>query len=563
MGLLDTYQEGTDTSLQFMQDRPLEQPKPKPKHSGWTTLPRAVAAGVAEVGANVSDVIGASAQAYADFGLTQNPLQPMTEEQRQARNQAIVDFSPNLRPEQSKPLYEFSDSLRVDPNTATMAESLFFNLGKGLTKAIGGAVVGGPIGGAAVLGVSEGMTQAEELAKQGVDLATRTQVGAVTGAITGASAFIPVAGQTLAQTAGLALVGGPGAYMAQQKITSDILSRANYIDIAQQYDPLDPVGLTVSALVPFGLGLHSMKSVSRATARQNVKPDTSAPDVTEVQPAAQDAQPAPIKTQNFEPQENVDVAMVQNLTIQRDIADFVPSKIQEDISLSANKLSAQESRALKQEATQLEHSIQFEQARYDETFKQLAKDSQATGLSRKQAEASARQILADKATEMQSRFALVTDRLNTHLLAVQADERLNRLNNGTSPFDVYGVGRQPQAIETPVNEFLSAEYNPEQFGISEQITNEVRQGIATSNQAPKSSPLKPADSEPTVVRQTIDRFIADKPDMEVSVREDGTRVKLSDEVQAVRREIENGTDDELGLNDKSLVEAAIQCFLGE
>lgn len=563
MGLLDTYQEGTETSLQFMQDRPLEQPKPKPKWSGWSTLPRAVAAGVSEVGANVSDVLGASAQAYADFGLTQNPLQPMTEEQRQARNQSIIDFSPNFRPEQSKPLYQFSDSLRVDPDTATMAESLFFSLGKGLTKAIGGAVVAGPIGGAAVLGVSEGMTTAEDLANQGVDLATRTQVGAVTGVITGATAALPVAGQTLAQTAGLALVGGPGAYMAQQKITSDILSRANYIDIAQQYDPLDPVGLTVSALVPFGLGLHSMKSVSRATARQNVKPDTNAPDVAEVQPAAQDAQPAPIKTQNFELQENVDVAMVQNLTIQRDVSDLIPSKIQEDISLSANKLTAQESRALKQEASQLEYSIQFEQARYDETFKQLAKDSQATGLSRKQAEASARKTLADQATQMQSRFALVTDRLNSHLLAIQADERLNRLNNGTSPFDVYGVGRPQATTEAPTNLFDPVEYNPEQFGISEQISNEVRQGIALSNTEPKLNPLKPANTEPTVVRQTIDRFVADKPDMVVSVKEDGTQVKLSDEVQAVRREIENGTDDELGMNDKSLVEAAIECFLGE
>lgn len=563
MSLLDAYQEGTETVGQFMQDRPLEPPKPKPKRSGWTTLPRAVAAGVAEVGANVSDVLGASAQAYADFGMTQNPLQPMTEQQRAERNQAIEKFSPNFRPEQSKPLYEFSNNLRVDPDTATFAENLFFTLGKGLTKAIGGAVAGGPIGGAATLGLSEGMTTAEDLAAQGVDLQTRTGVGATVGVISGASALLPVAGQTLKQTAALAFVGGPGAFVAQQKISSEILKNANYVDIAKQYDPLDPVGLAVSALLPFGLGIHSMKSVSRATARQNAKADTSTPNAAEVQPAAQDAQPAPIKTHNFETQENVDVAMVQNLTIQRDVSDLIPSKIQEDISLSANKLTAQESRALKQEASQLEYSMQFEQARYDETFKQLAKDSQATGLSRKQAEASARKTLADQATQMQSRFALVTDRLNSHLLAIQADERLNRLNNGTSPFDVYGVGRPQATTEAPTNLFDPVEYNPEQFGISEQISNEVRQGIALSNAQPKLNPLKPANTEPTVVRQTIDRFVADKPDMVVSVKEDGTQVKLSDEVQAVRREIENGTDDELGLNDKSLVEAAIQCFLGE
>lgn len=563
MSLLDTYQEGTDLVTQFQIDRPLEPPKPKPKRSGWTTLPRAVAAGVAEVGANVSDIIGASAQAYADYGLTQNPLQPMTDQQRAERDQAIKDFSPNFRPEQSKPLYEFSENLRVDPQLATTAESIFFGITKGLTKAIPAAIVGGPLVGASVLGVSEGMTQAEELAQQGVDVSTRTKVGAVTGAVTGLSALVPVAGNTIAQTAGLALASGPAAYMAQQKLTSEILSRANYPEIAQQYDPLDPVGLTVAALLPFGLGVHSMKAASRATARQTAKGDTSAAPTAEVQPGVQDAQPAPVKTQNFETQENVDVAMVQNLTVQRDIADYIVNKQQEDISVAANKLTAQESRSLKQESTQLAHSIEFEQARYQETFKQLAKDQQAAGLSRKQAEAAARTTLADIELTAKSRLDLINAQLNQHAMALQAEERLNRMNNGASPVDVYGLRES-----MPETSFVTQpiKVNETQIGnaqLQDEIIRTTEQARASQTRTAESNPLKPADNQPTVIAQQIERMVTENPNMHVSVREDGTRVRLADEVEAVRREIMNGTDDELGTNDAKLVEAAINCFLGD
>lgn len=582
MSLLDAYQEGTETVGQFMQDRPLEPPKPKPKRSGWTTLPRAVAAGLAEVGANVSDVLGASAQAYADFGMTQNPLQPMTDQQRAERDQAIKDFSPNFRPEQSKPLYEFSNNLRVDPDTATFAENLFFSIGKGLTKAIGGAVAGGPIGGAATLGLSEGMTTAEDLAAQGVDLQTRTGVGATVGVISGASALLPVAGQTLKQTAALALIGGPGAFVAQQKISSEILKNANYVDIAQQYDPLDPVGLTVAALLPFGLGVHSMKAASRATARQTAKGDTSAAPTAEVQPGVQDAQPAPVKTQNFETQENVDVAMVQNLTVQRDIADSTP------VAKYAAELSKQEvtdnpnfknwfgeSKVIDQEGKPLivYHGTKAEFDSFDPATVKNGRGFWFAGGD----DVASRFAAAHRAGDPEAGQNIIPVYLrmnNPYIhnpdLKMTMDNIFNAAREGGHDGIIFtGKAGSKGAFVVFDNKQIksaignSGLFDPNSSSLTDQIIRTTEQARASQTRTAESNPLKPADNQPTVIAQQIERMVTENPNMHVSVREDGTRVRLADEVEAVRREIMNGTDDELGTNDAKLVEAAINCFLGD
>ena len=57
MGILDAYQDSTDRSLDVLSASPLDPIKPEPKHSGWTTIPRAVAAGAVEIGGNIIDVV--------------------------------------------------------------------------------------------------------------------------------------------------------------------------------------------------------------------------------------------------------------------------------------------------------------------------------------------------------------------------------------------------------------------------------------------------------------------------------------------------------------------------
>ena len=251
MSLLDAYEEGTLQTAKAMDAAPLPEPVPEPKHSAWTVVPRFLAGAALEVAGNLVDVgsmIGQVAEGETrDYG----------------------DFEPlNTRPEASRPHYEMAREMRPDPLTAGLAENVIFGVGKGLTKAGAAVAAGGPILGAAAFGLSEGMTTSEDLAEQGVDAETRQKVGAVTGVVSGASVMLPVAGTSLLKTAGLVAAGGPAAYIAQETIIKDILEEADYQKIADQHDPLDPVGLAVSTLLPAAFGAMAMRGAFKGKATQ-------------------------------------------------------------------------------------------------------------------------------------------------------------------------------------------------------------------------------------------------------------------------------------------------------
>lgn len=297
MGLLDAYKDSTETALRVMASRPLEPDPPSPKRSAWSAPFRAVAAGAAEVAGNVIDTAAAAGQVAASVGGITPGFDPDQAKNRQQSVDAMDTLKRdgiNWRTDEAQQAYKFGADLRPDPLTAGTAENIVFSLTKGLTKAIGAAATLGPVGGAAAFGVSEGMTTADDLATQGVDQTTRTQVGAVTGVMSAAGVALPVAGKTLAQTAGLVAVGGPLSFMAQQQATRSILENADYGKIAKQYDPLDPVGLIISTLLPAGFAAYA----KRGGFGPRVAPEA------------------------------IDAAMVQNLTVARDAhGDVSPEQV--------------------------------------------------------------------------------------------------------------------------------------------------------------------------------------------------------------------------------------------
>ena len=276
MGILDAYQDSTDTALRVMATQPLTPEPVTPKHSTWSAPFRAVAAGAAEVAGNVMDTAGAFGQVSAAAGGLTPGFDPDAAKNRNATVEAFDKLKTdgiNWRTDEAQQAYKFGADLRPDPLTAGTAENIVFGLTKGLTKAIGAAATLGPVGGAAAFGVSEGLTTAEDLANQGVDQQTRSKVGAVTGAMSAAGVVLPVAGKTLAQTAGLVVVGGPASFMAQQQATRSILENANYGEIAKQYDPLDPVGLTVATLLPAGFAAYAKRGGFAQHAGPTATPD--------------------------------------------------------------------------------------------------------------------------------------------------------------------------------------------------------------------------------------------------------------------------------------------------
>lgn len=403
MPLGDAFQASTDKALEVLASRPIEPDPPAPKHSAWTVIPRALAAAGAEVGANVLDVAGAYGQTMAATGAGANPMIPEDAATRKERLDAFDKLKTegiDWRGAESQQAYSYARDLRPDPQTAGMAENIVFGLGKGLTKAIGGGVLLGPVAGAATFGASEGMTTAEDLAVQGVDQATRTKVGAVTGAINAAGMALPVAGQTLGQTAALVAVGGPGSFIAQQAASRALLENADYHEQAQQFDPLDPTGLALATLLPAGFAVY----VKRGGFAKPGKPgEPTAPKVT---------------------QDEADAVMVHNLTAAAD---------------------------------------------------------------------------AHEATD-------------------------------PAPF--------VKAME---------EANP---------PKQEAQPMILPDQ-----PAKPMETAEQVADPRLEAIKTEQPDLTVKVSDDGTPIKLTDELEAAKKLAQEGTDDSLGINDAPLLKVAAECFL--
>lgn len=225
--------------------------KPEPKFSAWG-LVSSVPRGVAEAGAQV---MATGLEVLAGFGDTLG---------RMESGQSMQDRQPNMQSDLADSLRNRGREFRPDAESASTAEQLLYGFARGASKVVGGAMVAGPLGVGAA-GAEEGVSAADDLARQGVGFEARTKAGAVQGAGL-ALAALPLVGPSLKTTAGLYLAGGPGGFMAQQALTREILRNAGHDKIAEQYDPFDPVGLAVSSLVPLPFVAMGVRAQRRAAA---------------------------------------------------------------------------------------------------------------------------------------------------------------------------------------------------------------------------------------------------------------------------------------------------------
>ena len=483
MGILDAYQDSTDTALRVMATQPLTPEPVTPKHSTWSAPFRAVAAGAAEVAGNVMDTAGAFGQVSAAAGGLTPGFDPDAAKNRNATVEAFDKLKTdgiNWRTDEAQQAYKFGADLRPDPLTAGTAENIVFGLTKGLTKAIGAAATLGPVGGAAAFGVSEGLTTAEDLANQGVDQQTRSKVGAVTGAMSAAGVVLPVAGKTLAQTAGLVLVGGPASFMAQQQATRSILENANYGEIAKQYDPLDPVGLTVATLLPAGFAAYA----KRGGFAQHAGP-TATPEA-------------------------VDAAMVQNLTVARD-----------DHSSSINRIWLKP----------------IDDSFIDDPFN-VDPNSRAYTIGTVQAIDEAINLVGEKRF---SELALPrSEKQATDTLYFDQAQRVEMV--GRKIVDFYEKNPPPKFDEAPPTAPLPA----------------VKDSLTTQTDAAKPATQ---DIAPDAYAARVEALTKDQPDLIARLDEAGQPVKLADELAAIKKQAQEGTDTEFGALDAPLLKTAIECAL--
>lgn len=259
-------------------------PEPKPQPStGIGSIGQAVSLGAvqgaARFGGFVSDFSKGFSQIASDPSETLLNPQLQEERDRDLANKFQMHQAGTLfRTDIGQRLYSLSDMLRPDPQNTTEIDRAVQGAVSGLVQIVPATVLLGPAGGALVGGGSMASGRSEDLRREGVDVGTRTAVGAVEGGFGAVGAVLPVGAATPLGTLGLVGVGGPGMAIAQGMAEKSILKNAGYDHLADQIDPLDPTNLAASTLMSgfFG-GLHVAGMAMNARAARNADPATPLP----------------------------------------------------------------------------------------------------------------------------------------------------------------------------------------------------------------------------------------------------------------------------------------------
>jgi len=266
------YQDSTNRALDDVQARPGRPPEPSPGFwSGLlTAAPRGVASGGMKVGAtqaNVAEGYGTIIGAFDPFGASIiNRRDPETVARERADALKRIEDNRLLQSDLADALRQQARQTRPDPATTGFAAQAVFGITDFVTQAAASYTMGGPLASAGGTALSEGGASFDELRAQGVDVRTAAKVAAVRGGAAAVTVALPVAGSTLARTAGLVAAGGPGTYVAENLAAREILKAADYSKLAEQTDPFDPLGLTVAtgAAALFGFGSYGLRAMRAA-----------------------------------------------------------------------------------------------------------------------------------------------------------------------------------------------------------------------------------------------------------------------------------------------------------
>jgi membrane-bound lytic murein transglycosylase B len=269
MPLDPLYSDSTSDFLTGQNQANVPEPTAPGPSTSLSSIARAVGRGVGQGGAQLfgaaADTASGLSQIYSDPDQALlNPSLQESDDQRINKAIALGKAGHLFESRAGTAAYDFAATLKPDPTNSTAIDQVVQGAVAGLTQIVPAAVLGGPLAGAAVGGGSIGLGRAEDLKREGVDVGTRTAVGAVEGTLGGLGAVLPVGGSTLARTAALVAVGGPGMAVVQGAAEKAILKNANYDHLADQIDPLDPVNLAASTVVAGVFGGVHLAGTARA-----------------------------------------------------------------------------------------------------------------------------------------------------------------------------------------------------------------------------------------------------------------------------------------------------------
>lgn len=354
---------------------------------------------------------------------------------------------------------EFSESMKPDPATVGAAGQILYGLGDIGSRFAFGLASGGPVVGAATVGGSVGEETFSDLKAKGVDTGTAIGAGAIQGTAAAIGAVLPAARfvRPLVGDAALAMGANVGLGIGSRAATGTILEQNGYTAQAAQYKAFDKTAVATDLVLGaafFGLGrlggarVTSEQVDAALTERTAQHADIDTAPGAPVTPRSAAAHQDAIRTaiEQLSRGERVEVPeglhSAQFLRTTDEAAPVAPARDQA-IASAREELLPTLRTELEQETigslpnvrdvrTELA-TVQRTLDGLDDTFRDQAKQFQQQGQSRKAAEASARNAIAEQRQQLSDRQATLSDSLEGNRTAELARADITALDRGETP----------------------------------------------------------------------------------------------------------------------------------
>lgn len=363
---------------------------------------------------------------------------------------------------------EAVEQLRPDPRAVGLAGQLLSGAAEILPRTVAAYVAAGPAGvvaGPLAGGVPSGYAAKRSAMAKGVDESTATGVGLIEGATTTVGIGMPGARLVKSVAGDLAAVGAAnvGLGVAQRGATAELLERNGYAAQAAQYRAFDGSAMAIDAVMGVAFGalgragdIRSAMSRSRPTAEQ-VDAALTMREALHFEEGAAPGAPVDPQSANVHRTqlaqaigqlsrgEQVTVVDGFNANFLRRPADLDPiaPTRAEAVAMARAELEPVVRTELEAESVGTLPNVadvraelagvQRTLAGLDDTYRDRAKQAQADGMSRKKAEATARQTIEQERQQLTDRVTTLEESLAGNRSAEISRGELAALARGETP----------------------------------------------------------------------------------------------------------------------------------
>lgn len=257
------------------------------------------------------------------------PFRPLTDRERQ-----FGTIQASSRPNNAAMANLLTD-LRPDPQTTGTLGQVTYGLTSMLPQAVGGALVGGPVGAAVAVGGSTGVADYQMGLAEGLDPNTAISRGLLTGSTNAVGALLPASlGSTILRRIGSGVALNVPLGMAQRGATGELLRANGYEEMADQYRAFSGTEILIDAVVGGAFGVLPNGEVGPVREQKEAPPPPADTPMAATPPSMPPAGDMPVAAAEAPAPTSVATATTDAMPV---LTKVLPSDI--DLALAANAMN--------------------------------------------------------------------------------------------------------------------------------------------------------------------------------------------------------------------------------